>query len=108
MLHRVYGGPEWIHFSMVVQQTPIHFYGASCVARLRALHTSDQESYLLSIDYGPLGLSAISFIGDPENRLFFDYNSMIAAVSIMIENAIVEEDTVKIKSLELERLDSGK
>jgi hypothetical protein len=59
------------------------------------LLTQDQESYLLSIEYGPYTFSALSFLGDTERRLFFDYSSVASLISIAIENAITEYDVEK-------------
>lgn len=92
-MQQVYGGPEWGYFKDILAKSPITFYGPAFVPRLESLHTSDQESYLLGISYGPLSLSGISFIGDPECRIFLDVASVQHMVTIMIDNALTAYDT---------------
>lgn len=94
-MHRVYGGAVFSHFAQIVKQIPPLtrvLPPDTYTPVLKMLHTSDEESYLLSIEYGPYGLSCLAFLTDPFNRVFFDLPSTVMLISLGVENSITEYD----------------
>ena len=93
-MHQVYGGDIFTYFAKLVRELPpLNALPHTQIPKLKQLHTADEESYLLSIEWGPYGLTAMSFLTDPYKRVFFDFESTVTLISLAVENAITEYDT---------------